>query len=294
MDRGINDGICRRNSTLNIVTPDQSLSYEVDEVAMPGQEGDFGVLPGHTPLFAGLRTGTMWYRQGSEKHFLAVSVGFAEVLPDRVTVLAQVAERAEDLDEARAQAGMARAEEMMQARAGGDRLRARAAVAAPDAAAAAGRIATRRRTEAIRLGSARTFPIPDPMLRNLRALVRYRGLIQTLVARDLKARYRGSVLGFFWSFINPLLLLLIYSFVFTTVLPRAAHRGLRAVRAVHVLRHPAVDLVFLVDSRIVERADLGRQPDQEGAVSRPKCCPSSPCSRTWCTSFSGCRSSRRS
>jgi F-type H+-transporting ATPase subunit epsilon len=100
---------------LNIVTPDQSLSYEVDEVAMPGQEGDFGVLPGHTPLFAGLRTGTMWYRQGNEKHFLAVSVGFAEVLPDRVTVLAQVAERAEDLDEARAQAGMARAEEMLAA-----------------------------------------------------------------------------------------------------------------------------------------------------------------------------------
>lgn len=98
---------------LHIVTPDQSLSFEVDEVAMPGQEGDFGVLPGHTPLFAGLRTGTMWYRQGSEKHFLAVSVGFAEVLPDRVTVLAQVAERAEDLDEARAQAGMTRAEEMM-------------------------------------------------------------------------------------------------------------------------------------------------------------------------------------
>ena len=101
--------------TLSIVTPDQSLSYEVDEVSMPGQEGDFGVLPGHTPLFAGLRTGTMWYRQGSEKHYLAVSVGFAEVLPDQVTVLAQVAERAEDLDEERAQAGMARAEEMLQA-----------------------------------------------------------------------------------------------------------------------------------------------------------------------------------
>src|SRR5215203_271320 len=94
---------------LNIVTPDQSRSFEVDEVVMPGQEGDFGVLPGHTPLFAGLRTGTMWYRQGAEKHFLAVSVGFAEVLPDRVTVLAQVAESAEDLDEARAEAGMARA-----------------------------------------------------------------------------------------------------------------------------------------------------------------------------------------
>lgn len=100
---------------LNIVTPDQSLSYEVDEVAMPGQEGDFGVLPGHTPLFAGLRTGTMWYRQGAEKYYLAVSVGFAEVLPDRVTVLAQVAERADELDEARAQAGMARAEEMLAA-----------------------------------------------------------------------------------------------------------------------------------------------------------------------------------
>jgi lipopolysaccharide transport system permease protein len=56
---------------------------------------------------------------------------------------------------------------------------------------------------------------------NLQALFKYRGLIQTLVARDLKARYRGSVLGFFWSFINPLLLLGIYSFVFTTVQPRA-------------------------------------------------------------------------
>ena len=57
------------------------------------------------------------------------------------------------------------------------------------------------------------------MFHNLAALSRYRGLIQTLVARDLKARYRGSVLGFFWSFFNPLLLLLVYSFVFTTVLP---------------------------------------------------------------------------
>ena len=54
--------------------------------------------------------------------------------------------------------------------------------------------------------------------RNLAALVRYRGLIQTLVVRDLKARYRGSVLGFFWSFFNPLMLLLIYTFVFTKVL----------------------------------------------------------------------------
>src|SRR5438034_6009618 len=57
------------------------------------------------------------------------------------------------------------------------------------------------------------------MFRHLSQLVRYRGLIQSLVARELKARYRGSVLGFFWSFINPLLLLLVYSFVFSTVMP---------------------------------------------------------------------------
>jgi lipopolysaccharide transport system permease protein len=59
------------------------------------------------------------------------------------------------------------------------------------------------------------------MFHNLARLFRYRGLIQSLVARDLKARYRGSFLGFFWSFINPLLLLLVYSFVFTYVMPGA-------------------------------------------------------------------------
>jgi ABC-type polysaccharide/polyol phosphate export permease len=58
------------------------------------------------------------------------------------------------------------------------------------------------------------------MLHNLTRLLRYRGLIQSLVSRELKARYRGSVLGFFWSFINPLLLLLIYSFVFKIFLPQ--------------------------------------------------------------------------
>ena len=57
------------------------------------------------------------------------------------------------------------------------------------------------------------------MFPNLASLVRYRGLIASLVARELKARYRGSVLGFVWSFVNPLLLLLIYSFVFTTIMP---------------------------------------------------------------------------
>jgi F-type H+-transporting ATPase subunit epsilon len=98
---------------LRIVTPDHALSYDVDEVSLPGSEGDFGVLPGHTPFFTSLRSGRMWYRQGAERHHLAVSVGFVEVLPDRVSVVAHVAERAEDLDEARAQAGMTRAQEMM-------------------------------------------------------------------------------------------------------------------------------------------------------------------------------------
>ena len=99
--------------SLNIVTPDQSFTHEVDEVSLPGSEGDFGVLPGHTPFFTALRTGQMWYRKGAEKHHLAVSVGFVEVLPAKVTVIAQVAERAEDLNQARAEAGMKRAEEMM-------------------------------------------------------------------------------------------------------------------------------------------------------------------------------------
>jgi F-type H+-transporting ATPase subunit epsilon len=100
---------------LRIVTPDLAITHEVDEVALPGSEGDFGVLPGHTPFFAALRTGPMWYRQGAEKHQLVVGIGFAEVLPDEVTVLAQVAERAEDLDQARAEAGMTRAQEMLSA-----------------------------------------------------------------------------------------------------------------------------------------------------------------------------------
>lgn len=62
------------------------------------------------------------------------------------------------------------------------------------------------------------------MFANLANLLRYRGLISSLVARELKARYRGSVFGFLWSFINPLLLLLIYTFVFTTVIPNEEPR----------------------------------------------------------------------
>ena len=98
--------------TLEIVTPDRSLvREEVDEVQVPGAEGYFGVLPGHTPLLATLKVGELWYRRGQEKFYLHVAFGFVEVLPDRVTILAQVAERAEDIDVPRAEASKKRAEE---------------------------------------------------------------------------------------------------------------------------------------------------------------------------------------
>jgi len=69
-------------------------------------------------------------------------------------------------------------------------------------------------------------PPANRLLAHLQQLLRYRALITSLVARDLRARYRGSVLGFFWSFVNPLLLLLVYTFVFTVVLPGARGQGL--------------------------------------------------------------------
>ncbi len=114
--------------TLEIVTPDRALvTEEVDEVQLPGSEGYFGVLPGHTPLLATLQVGEMWYRIGQEKHYLAIAFGFVEVLPDRVTVLAQIAERAQDIDVARAEAAKQRAEERVADVAPvGRRLRARA------------------------------------------------------------------------------------------------------------------------------------------------------------------------
>ena len=98
--------------TLEVVTPERSLvSQQVDEVQLPGAEGYFGVLPGHTPLLATLQVGELWYRIGQDKHYLAVAFGFVEVLPERVTVLAQIAERPEDIDVPRAEAAKRRAEE---------------------------------------------------------------------------------------------------------------------------------------------------------------------------------------
>jgi len=100
---------------LQILTPERLLvKAQVDEAVIPGTEGYFGVLPGHTPMLAALSIGELWYRIGQEKTFLAIAYGFCEVLPDRVTVLARIAERAEDIDPARAEEARKRAEARLQ------------------------------------------------------------------------------------------------------------------------------------------------------------------------------------
>ena len=100
--------------TLELVTPERSVALEtVDEVEIPGIDGYLGVLPGHTPLLVALKVGELWYRQGEERTFVSVAFGFAEVLPGRVRVLAQVAESAEDIDIDRAEAAANRAREWM-------------------------------------------------------------------------------------------------------------------------------------------------------------------------------------
>lgn len=102
---------------LEIVTPERSILHEqVDEVEIPGADGYFGVLPGHTPLLASLQVGQLWYRKGTDISYLSVAFGFAEVLPDRVTILAQIAERAEEIDIERAQAERQRAEDQLAGR----------------------------------------------------------------------------------------------------------------------------------------------------------------------------------
>ena len=99
---------------LQIVSADRLLVNEqVEEMQIPGSEGYLGVLPGHTPLLTTLQVGQLWYRQGQEKHYLSIAFGFAEVQPDRVTILAQIAERADEIDLARAEAAKRRAEERL-------------------------------------------------------------------------------------------------------------------------------------------------------------------------------------
>ena len=104
--------------TLSIVTPERELvRVQADEVELPGTEGYFGVLPGHTPMLATLTVGRLTYRVGQETRVLAISVGLAEVLPDAVTVLSQIAELAEDIDLPRAEAARKRAAERLSTKA---------------------------------------------------------------------------------------------------------------------------------------------------------------------------------
>jgi F-type H+-transporting ATPase subunit epsilon len=101
---------------LEIVTPEGLLlREEVDHVQAPGELGYFGVRPGHTPFLSTLGMGVITYDKGPEKRRLTCFWGFCEVLPDRVNILAEVGERAEDVDYARAEAAKKRAEEHLKA-----------------------------------------------------------------------------------------------------------------------------------------------------------------------------------
>ena len=100
---------------LEIVTPEKLVvKDQAEEMQIPGKNGYLGILPGHAPLITELSVGEISYRQGAQTHFLAVAWGFAEVLPDRVTILAETAERADEIDVKRAQEAKQRAEERLQ------------------------------------------------------------------------------------------------------------------------------------------------------------------------------------
>jgi len=99
---------------LEIVTPDRQVVHEtVTAVTIPGKQGYLGILPGHAPLLSELKAGELVYTREEAKHYLAVSWGFAEVLPGRVIILAHTAERAEEIDLARAERARERAEERL-------------------------------------------------------------------------------------------------------------------------------------------------------------------------------------
>lgn len=99
---------------LRVVTPSRMvLDAEVDEVTAPGALGEFGVLPNHIAFLSNLEPGEMSYRQGTTKHVIAVSGGYAEVLDNVMTVLAPAAEFPGEIDTARAQRAKERAEKLM-------------------------------------------------------------------------------------------------------------------------------------------------------------------------------------
>jgi len=99
---------------LEVVTPDKMVvKDEAEEAQIPGKNGYLGILPGHAPLITELAVGEITYRKGSTTHSLAVAWGFAEVLPDKVTILAETCERCEEIDKERAQKAKQRAEERL-------------------------------------------------------------------------------------------------------------------------------------------------------------------------------------
>jgi len=104
------------NIRLEVVTPEKSVVSESAQIVMaPGSLGEFGVLSGHTPFLTTLKTGALKYKDESgSEHFVFLSSGFAEALPDRVTVLAESAERRKDIDVQRAKAAAERAEQRIQ------------------------------------------------------------------------------------------------------------------------------------------------------------------------------------
>jgi F-type H+-transporting ATPase subunit epsilon len=97
---------------LEIVTPEKMVVNDAaEEMQIPGKNGYLGILPGHAPLITELAVGEITYRNGSYMHHLAVAWGFAEVLPDKVTILAEIAERADEIDVPRAERAKQRAEQ---------------------------------------------------------------------------------------------------------------------------------------------------------------------------------------
>lgn len=100
---------------LEVATPDHLLlSREVDEVIAPGTEGEFGVLPGHAHFLTTLKIGELRYRVDDQTNYMSVLWGFAEVTPTQVTILAEIAEKAEDIDVDRARAAVEQAEQRLQ------------------------------------------------------------------------------------------------------------------------------------------------------------------------------------
>lgn len=101
--------------TLQVVTPERQLLNEanVGEVQIPGLNGYLGILPGHAPLITELGIGELSYRKGKDTYYATIVRGFAEVLPDRVAVLTEIGERAEEIDVDRARAARERAEKLL-------------------------------------------------------------------------------------------------------------------------------------------------------------------------------------